>query len=404
LSVAENITLGAPPARGGFVDRKAMRRVAQTALAGLGAEIPLDAKVGTLRLGERQIIEIARASIGASRCIIFDEPTAALSDTETRRLFELIVRMKAQGVAILYITHRLDEVFELADRVCVLRDGRVSMNAEVGSVTQSAVVTAMVGHELQASTDDYRFDGSAAPMLEVEGLSGDGYEGVSLSVAPGEIVGLYGKIGSGVPEFAAALFGAGRHGAGTIRLDGREVSFAHPAEAIASGVGFLPSDRKGEGLLSPRAASENLAAPSWKRLAAGGFIGRKAETRAFGKWHRQLRIRSSEDGSEPIVNLSGGNQQKVLLGRWLENNSRLLLLVEPTRGVDVGAREEIYQLLRDLARDGHGILIASSDYEDITHAATRAMVMIRGRVTAELPKDEISVASLTRLAGGGRHD
>ncbi|WBU60587.1 sugar ABC transporter ATP-binding protein [Paracoccus albus] len=404
LSVAENITLGALPTRRGFIDRGEMRRRATNALQSLGADIPLDAKASTLRLGERQIIEIARASIGASRCVIFDEPTAALSDAETQRLFDLVRRMKQNGTAILYITHRLDEVFALADRVCVLRDGRVSLDKDVGSVDQASVVTAMVGRELQSSDEDYRFDGPAKPMLEVKGLSGDGFEEVDLYVAPGEIVGLYGKIGSGVPEIAATLFGADLREGGSIRLDGKEVAFDHPAEAIAQGIGFLPSDRKGDGIFGPCRSAENLAAPSWRRLANGRFLGRESETRAFAKWHRRLRVRSSPDGSEPIVNLSGGNQQKVLLGRWLENGSRLLLLVEPTRGVDVGAREEIYQLLRELARDGHAILIASSDYEDIVHAATRAVIMVRGRMTAGLSREDISVANLTRLAGGGQHD
>ncbi|WP_323765799.1 sugar ABC transporter ATP-binding protein [Marinovum sp.] len=405
LSVAENIALGALPHRWGFVSQRRLRRAAQEALDALGARIPLDVRVSTLRLGERQIIEIARATIGSSRCVIFDEPTAALSDVETRRLFELIAHMKAQGIAILYITHRLDEVFEIADQVCVLRDGRISLNAGVGEVDQQQVVTAMVGRELAPAGSAYRHDpdGSAAPLISVSGLSGAGFEAVDLDVAPGEIVGLYGKIGSGVPEFAATLFGAERPSAGTIRLEGEEVRFSHPAEAIARGIGFLPPERKTEGLLASRSTAENLAAPSWSQLARRGVIGRPAETRAFRNWHGALKVRSRADGAEPITALSGGNQQKVMLGRWLENGSRLLLLVEPTRGVDVGAREEIYAILRDLARQGHGILIASSDYEDISQAATRAVVMVRGRIMAHLPQHDITVANLTRVAGGGTH-
>ena len=402
LSVAENITLGALPNRWGFVSRGAMRQAARAALDALGADIPLEARVGSLRLGERQIIEIARATIGTSRCVIFDEPTAALSDAETRRLFELIAHMKGQGIAILYITHRLDEVFEIADRVCVLRDGRVALDADVDTVDQPQVVTAMVGRELSRDGDAYRFEATGTPpLIAVRGLTGAAFADVDLDVAPGEIVGLYGKIGSGVPECAAALFGAEPHRSGSIRLDGEEVSFAHPAEAIARGIGFLPPERKTEGIFGPRSTAENLAVPSWSRLARLGVISRRAETTAFANWHRALKVRSRADGAELITALSGGNQQKVMLGRWLENGSRLLLLVEPTRGVDVGAREEIYAILRSLAREGHGILIASSDYEDISHAATRAVVMVRGRVVAHLPQDEITVANLTRVAGGG---
>lgn len=404
LTVAENIALGALPNRFGFVNGSAMRKMAQNALDALGAELPLDAPVSSLRLGERQIVEIARATAGASHCLIFDEPTAALSDAETQRLFALIKRMQQSGVAILYITHRLDEVFAIADRVCVLRDGRVSLNAAIADVDQARVVTAMVGHAIASAHDRYSFAGSrTGSMLEVDQLSSDAFDGVDLTVAPGEIVGLYGKIGSGVPELAGSLFGARPFASGTVRLDGVPVKFTHPSQAIARGVGYLPADRASEGLLRPRSVAENLAAPSWPRLATGGMISRATEMRAFAKWHKTLKVRSRPDGSEGITTLSGGNQQKVLLGRWLEAKARLLLLVEPTRGVDVGARQEIYGVLRDLARQGHGILMASSDYEDITEAATRAVVMVRGRVVTHLAQDEISTERLTEAAGGGIH-
>lgn len=404
LSVAENIALGALPNRFGFVDRSAMRKMAQQALDALGADLELDAPVSSLRLGERQIVEIARATAGASRCLIFDEPTAALSDAETQRLFALIKRMQRSGVAILYITHRLDEVFAIADRVCVLRDGRVSLNAATADVDQASVVTAMVGHAIASQHERYRFaDSGAMPLLEVEQLGSSTFSDIDLSVAPGEIVGLYGKIGSGVPEFAASLFGAQPFERGTVRLDGQPAKFSHPSEAIARGMGYLPADRASEGLLRPRSVAENLAAPSWWRLGRAGMISRATEARAFGNWHKVLKVRSRPDGSEGITTLSGGNQQKVLLGRWLEARSKMLLLVEPTRGVDVGARQEIYGVLRDLARQGHGILMASSDYEDIIEAATRAVVMVRGRVVAHLTQDEISTERLTEAAGGGMH-
>jgi ribose transport system ATP-binding protein len=403
LSVAENIALGSLPNRFGFLDRSAMHKMAQRALDALGADLPLDAPVSSLRLGERQIVEIARATAGSSRCLIFDEPTAALSDAETQRLFALIKRMREAGAAILYITHRLDEVFAIADRVCVLRDGRVSLDTTTASVDQATVVTAMVGHAIAAHGERYSFTGATdQPLLAVEALSSSSFHDVNLTVAPGEIVGLYGKIGSGVPELAGALFGSAGH-TGTVRLEGRQVQFTHPQQAIKAGIGFLPADRASEGLLRPRSVAENLAAPSWKRLARGAMISRSAEARAFADWHKVLKVRSSPDGSEAISTLSGGNQQKVLLGRWLEAGSKLLLLVEPTRGVDVGARQEIYGVLRDLARQGHGILMASSDYEDITEAATRALVMVRGRVVAHLAQDDITTERLTEAAGGGVH-
>lgn len=404
LSVAENIALGALPNRFGFVDYRAMRETAGRALSSLGADLPLDAPVSSLRLGERQIVEIARATAGASRCLIFDEPTAALSDAETRRLFALIERMRAQGTAILYITHRLDEVFAIADRVCVLRDGRVSLNAAVADTDQAAVVAAMVGHAIATHHDHYAYaEKPGEKLISVRGLTADSFSDIALDIAPGEIVGIYGKIGSGVPELAGAIFGALPYAAGEITMDGSPVHFRHPGEAVARGIGFLPADRASEGLLRQRSVAENLAAPSWRRLAHGPFMSRAIETTAFARWHKILKVRSRPDGAERILTLSGGNQQKVLLGRWLEAGSRLLLLVEPTRGVDVGARQEIYQVLRDLARQGHGILIASSDYEDIVEAATRAIVMVRGRMVAHLPQEDISTARLTEAAGGGAH-
>jgi ribose transport system ATP-binding protein len=402
LSVAENIALGALPSRYGFVDRGNMRAMAARALDALGAELPIDAPVSGLRLGERQIIEIARATAGASKCLIFDEPTAALSDAEAQRLFALIQRLQRSGVAILYITHRLDEVFAIANHVCVLRDGRVSLKALTRDVDQATVVNAMVGREVSSQHETY----SHAPkgqgaVLETENLGSAAFTDVRLSIEPGEILGIYGKVGSGAPELAGALFGETEFTRGTLRINGETVRFRHPAEAIRRGVGFLPADRARDGLLKTRSVAENLAAPSWKRLAKRLMILRSFEEKAFRTWHATLKVRSSPDGSEQISTLSGGNQQKVLLGRWLEAGSTMLVLIEPTRGVDVGARQEIYAVLRNLARTGRSILIASSDYEDITEVATRAMVMVRGRVVAQLSQNEISTERLTQAAGGG---
>jgi ribose transport system ATP-binding protein len=263
----------------------------------------------------------------------------------------------------------------------------------------------MVGRSLAAKHDLYTPDlSSRRELFRAEGLCSDSFTGVDLEVAPGEIVGIYGKVGSGVPELAAAIFGAYPLTEGSLFLDGSRVTIADPAAAIRHGIGYLSGDRASEGLLGPRSVAENLAAPSWRRLAAGwGWITATAERRAFAPWHKTLRVRSRPDGSERITTLSGGNQQKVLLGRWLEAKSRLLVLTEPTRGVDVGARQEIYQVLRDLARAGHGIIVATSDYEDVTEVATRAMIMVRGRIVAEIPQPEISTASLTHAAGGGVH-
>ncbi|WP_064696924.1 sugar ABC transporter ATP-binding protein [Rhizobium aegyptiacum] len=404
LTVAENIVLGAWPTRAGLLDRGAMQRMAKEALDLLGADLPLTAKVANLRLGERQIIEIARATIGTSKCIIFDEATAALSDAEARKLFQLIRRLAERGTAVLYITHRLDEVFTLADRVCVLRDGRVSLDRPTDEVTQEQVIEAMVGravaharHSLGPSSS------SAKPVLQAERLGSDAFADISFALGPGEILGMYGKVGSGVQELAASLVGARTFDRGELLIDGRPAHFRHPAEAIAASIGHLPADRASEGLLRTMTLAENLSAPSWPRLSRSGMLSGERLRAAYSRWHRKLRVKADTAGNQIITELSGGNQQKVLLGRWLEAGSRILVLTEPTRGVDVGARQEIYRILAELAADGHAIIIATSDYEDINAVASRALVLVRGRLIAEIPHDRISTETLTEAAGGGVH-
>ncbi|OWV65307.1 sugar ABC transporter ATP-binding protein [Rhizobium sp. R339] len=404
LTVAENIVLGAWPTKGGLLDRRLMQRMAQEALDLLGAELPLMEKVANLRLGERQIIEIARATIGASKCIIFDEATAALSDAEARKLFQLIRRLAERGTAVLYITHRLDEVFALADRVCVLRDGRVSLDRPTREVSQEQVIEAMVGRAVAHARHSFAAPSSAAePILETKHLGSDAFADISFALRPGEILGMYGKVGPGVQELAASLVGARTFDRGELLVDGKSVRFHHPAEAIAASIGHLPADRASEGLLRTMTLAENLSAPSWPKLARAGLLSGERLHSAYSRWHRKLRVKADATGSQIITELSGGNQQKVLLGRWLEADSRILVLTEPTRGVDVGARQEIYRILADLAAKGHAIIIATSDYEDINAVASRALVLVRGRLIAEIPHDRISTETLTEAAGGGVH-
>ncbi len=404
LTVAENIVLGAWPTKGGLIDRRAMQQMAREALDLLGAELPLKAKVANLRLGERQIIEIARATIGASKCIIFDEATAALSDAEARKLFQLIRRLAERGAAVLYITHRLDEVFALADRVCVLRDGRVSLDCPTVQVNQEQVIEAMVGRAVAHARHLLAATGLATkPVLEVAHLGSDAFSDISFTLRPGEVLGMYGKVGSGVQELSASLVGARPFDSGTLFVDGRPKHFRHPAEAIAASIGHLPADRASEGLLRTMTLAENLSAPSWSRLARHGILSGERLSSAYARWHRELRVKADPSGNQTITELSGGNQQKVLLGRWLEAGSRILVLTEPTRGVDVGARQEIYRVLAELAAKGHAIIIATSDYEDINAVASRALILVRGQMVAEIPHEKISTETLTEAAGGGVH-
>jgi ribose transport system ATP-binding protein len=404
LSVAENISLGRWPNRHGIVRWRALRRRAQRVLGELDVDIDPGRPVDSLRIGERQVVEIARALSDEARCLILDEPTAALSAQEVERLFSFIHRLRERGVALIYITHRLDEVGQIADEVQVLRDGNTVLLGVVADLDRRSLVSAMVGRTL----DDVQrpaprsWELGETPVLRFDGAASEpAFRDVDLEVFPGEVVALYGKIGSGTAEVAEAAFGIRRLDAGRFELDGKAREFRNPARAIAAGVGLLPADRQREGAFMVRPVAENLCVPSWGRLARLRlFISRRAEAVAYRRWHEALTIRSRNDPGQPIGTLSGGNQQKVILGRWLERHSHALLLVEPTRGVDVGARQEIYRSIRKLSSDGIGVLIPTSDYEEVVQVADRAVVMARGRAVAVLEGDEITTEQLTELAGG----
>ncbi len=404
LSVAENISLGRWPGRRGIVNWRALRRRAQRVLADLGVDIDPNRPVDSLRIGERQVVEIARALSDEARCLILDEPTAALSGPEVERLFTFIHRLRERGVALIYITHRLDEVGRIADEVQVLRDGNTVLHGSIADLDRRALVSAMVGRTLEdvqrpaprswelGETPVIRFDKAASEPA---------FRDIDLEIFPGEVVALYGKIGSGTAEVAEAAFGLRRLDAGRFELDGKAHEFRDPARAISAGVGLLPADRQREGAFMVRPVSENICAPSWARLARLRiFISSRVEALAYRRWHEALTIRSRNDPRQPIGTLSGGNQQKVILGRWLERHSHALLLVEPTRGVDVGARQEIYRSIRKLSSEGIGVLIPTSDSEEVVQVADRAVVMARGLAVATLEGEEITTERLTEAAGG----
>ena len=401
LTVAENISLGHWPSRTGVVSWRGMRRRARRVLDSMGVDLDLDAVVGGLRIGERQIVEIARALSDEATCLVLDEPTAALSAEEVDRLFGFVRRLRDQGVALVYITHRLDEVAAIADDVVVLRDGAVSASGPASEFRRNELVTAMVGREIGAVTRPPATAKPSGPaLLSFHGASSPrAFDDLDLTVRAGEIVCLYGKVGSGTAEIADAVFGRRRLSAGTMQILDR-ASAKDPRAAIADGVGYLAADRQREGALMTRTVGENLAAPSWPRLSRLGVISSTLERRAFDRWSRTLNIRAAAGAGQLLGSLSGGNQQKVLLARWLECGSRVLALVEPTRGVDVGARADIYSALREMAGGGAAILVATSDYEEVVQLADRAVVLVRGRVTRELRGDEITTEALTDAAGG----
>jgi len=401
LTVAENISLGQWPARRGLVSWAAMRRRARGVLDGLGVALDLDAPVGSLQIGERQIVEIARALSEDATCLILDEPTAALSSDEVTRLFGFVRRLRDQGVALVYITHRLDEVAAIADDVVVLRDGAVSGAGPADRFSRHGLITAMVGRDIAAvERPETEQPAAGEPVLSFHAATLAGaFADLDLTVAPGEVVCLYGKVGSGTAEVADTVFGRRHLTAGYVQVLGGPPA-AQPRQAIDNGVGYLAADRQREGVLASRTVGENLAAPSWPRLGRRGVLGTRTEHAAYARWRDVLDIQAAAGADAPITSLSGGNQQKVLLARWLERDSALLALVEPTRGVDVGARADIYRVLRELAAKGTAVLVATSDYEEVVQLADRAVVMARGTLVAELRGDEITTEALTDAAGG----
>ena len=404
LTVAENISLGRLPNRAGIVDWRAVRKRADKILGELDVDIDPDRQVSSLRVGERQIVEIARALSGSARLLILDEPTAALSHHEAEVLFAFVRRLRDQGVAIIYITHRLDEVFRIADQVQVLRDGHVALVADVKATTRRDMIEAMIGRRL---ADIGRPEAPTTPHTDVPvvrwrdaNVAGE-FEDVSLDVHVGEVVALYGKLGSGAAEVAETAYGLRPLTSGAVEIEGVPRQFSAPHHAIEGGVGFLPAERKAGGAFMVRPVAENVAIASWPRMARfRQLIASAIERRAYRRWHDQLSIRSRNDPRQLMGTLSGGNQQKVLLGRWLERRSKVLVLIEPTRGVDVGARLDIYSALRSLAARGVGVLLSTSDYEEAVQVADRVYVMAKGRLVAELAGSEVTTSRLLEASGG----
>jgi ABC-type sugar transport system ATPase subunit len=413
LTVAQNLLLGREPRRFGLVDHARVDAIARDDLAGVGlaGQIDVSRPVRELGIGLQQIVEIVRALAQRARILVLDEPTAALSGHESELLFAQLRALRARGTTCIYVSHRLDEIAALCDRVTVLRDGRTAATLIVAETTPAEVVREMVGRTVGGARRALApVPASAgAPVLELDRLSVRRagprsarpfvVEDVSLSLRAGEIVAIAGSMGSGRTALLSALFGCARAGTeGRVRVDGVPVTLDSPIAAIEHGVALLPEDRKGRGIVPLMTARQNLALPSLGQVGRLGLVDPVAETRLADRRIRALGIRG--DASAPVVTLSGGNQQKVVLGKWLERNPRLLLLDEPTRGVDVGAREEIYRILEDLAADGMAILLASSDLAEVLRLAHRVIVLRDGRVVGELDRVSATEEAIVQLGTG----
>jgi ribose transport system ATP-binding protein len=383
LTAVENIFLGQEQSRGGFVPRAEERRRAVDLFRRLGATIDLDRPCGRLATAQQQLVEIARALAFEARIIVMDEPTTALTTAEVERLFGIVRELKARGIAVVSISHRLDEIFALADRVTVLRDGQSVGTRPLAGLGRSELIALMVGRDL---ADEYprRTAPSGATRLTVAGLTrGRAVRDVSFSVRAGEIVALAGLVGSGRTETLRLLFGADARDAGTIVLDGHALDIRSPRDAVAAGIGLLTEDRKHQGLVLARSIRENFSLPNFRSFARLGWIDGGRERAAFDRHRAALGIKAPH-ADQAARNLSGGNQQKVVLARWLERNCEVLLFDEPTRGIDVGARHEIYLLMNDLAARGKAIVMVSSDLPEVLGLADRILVMHDGRITGEL--------------------
>ena len=399
LSVAENLCLGALPSRRGWVLRREMTERAAVMLAEIGATLDVARPLGSLTIAQRQQVQIAAAIGGGARIIVFDEPTSSLSETESGRLFDVMGRLKARGVTAIYVSHRMPEIFRLCDSVSVLRDGAHIVTRPTGELTPGGLAELMIGRSpgtvAPAAGDATRGD----ELLGVEGLTGAGFHEVSFSLRAGEIVGLAGLVGAGRSELAQALFGIAPASRGRVTVNGRPVRIRRAADAIALGIGLVPEDRKRQGLVAPASVVHNVTLPILRRLASWSWLHRAAEQTLAAEFCDRLGVRS-RGLNGPVAGLSGGNQQKVLLARWLAARSQILILDEPTRGVDVGAKAEIHALVTRLAAQGTAVLMISSELPELLGLASRILVLRAGRMVGEVARRGATQASLLHLMAG----
>jgi ABC-type sugar transport system ATPase subunit len=385
LSVVENLFVGRyQRTRFGLIDWRRMEQQALALFERLGVSVPLHAKLDDVGKAQMQIVEIAKALLRDARLLIMDEPTAALSEHEVQNLFTVIDGLRREGAAIIYISHRLEEIALIADRVTVLRDGQRAGDGLVAELAHADIVRMMVGRSLEQLYPRH-IQARGEPLLEVRGLSrADKFQDISLTVHGGEIVALAGLVGSGRTEVVRAIFGIDRADAGEIRLRGRPLS-RKPWDSVAAGLALIPEDRGRQGLVLPFEVCTNLSLAALRRLSPAGVVDRRAEQEVAGRLAEQLDIRPRRI-ELPTESLSGGNQQKVVLGKWLATEPSVLMLDEPTQGVDIGAKAEIHRLIDELVAQGHGVLLISSDLAELVGMADRLLVMRRGRIVRTLER------------------
>ncbi|WP_127145307.1 sugar ABC transporter ATP-binding protein [Pelagibacterium montanilacus] len=408
LTVSESIFLGREWTRFGFLRRNDMEVEAQRILDSLHVKIDPAARINTLSVADKQMVEIAKAISREARVLIMDEPTAVLTPAETEYFFEQVARLKAQGVAIVFISHKLDEVMALSDRITVLRDGQHIATVDKADVSADVLAEMMVGRELSnLYPPKHEPDVDADLVLEVEGLEGPGIRDVSFSLRRGEIVGFAGLIGSGRTAVMEAIVGLEQRRSGTVRLKGEPVSFTSIGQAVKSGMVYMTKDRKGRGLLLNVGLQPNLTLLTLYRHMRHGFLVESSEVEAMDRATRRFDIRA-RDASVKVGQLSGGNQQKLMLGKAMESEPEIIIIDEPTRGIDVGTKQQIYHIIAALAKEGKSIIVVSSEMQEVIGLSHRVVVMREGRKTGTLEGADINEAEIMRYAAGlkgeSRHD
>lgn len=396
LSVAENITLGRTPGHWGLVDRREQRRIAQSALDLIGLDVDLNRPVGTLGIARQQLVEIAKALSIDARVLILDEPTAALTSTEIKQLFEVVYALRDKGVGMVFISHHLDEIAAIGDSVTVLRDGQF-VDEVPADTPEPELVRLMVGRDIEHLYPRRPSD-VGDPLLEIRGLSKSGaFDNISLTVRAGEVVGLAGLVGAGRTEVIRAVAGADPYDSGHVLINGTELAKNQVRAAVSAGIGHVPEDRKNQGLVLMGPVEENLGYATLHRYGRGPLADLAGQRQRAEEVSARLQIRLN-DVQQPVGSLSGGNQQKVVFGRWVLAESNVLLLDEPTRGVDVGAKVEIYELINSITENGGAVLLASSELPEVLGISDRVVVMAGGKIVGEMPTSEATQDAVMSLA------
>jgi len=401
LTVEENLFMGKEVTKGfGICDKKAMRAKAQEVMDRLGVSIPVDAVMGDLSVGQQQMVEICKALMVDAKVLIMDEPTAALTQSETEVLFEVMKGLVEKGVSIVYISHRMEEIFELCDRITILRDGSYIGTEYIKDITMDDVVKMMIGREI-GERFPQRDVTVGEEVIRVENLNHPRYfKDVNFSVKAGEVLGVSGLMGAGRTEIMHAIFGNMPEATGKIFIDGKEVSISNPREAIAAGIGFITEDRKTEGLLLEKPISENIEVANLKKVSIRNILNPKKQVELVKKGIEEFRIKCFGPQHE-CHNLSGGNQQKVVLAKWIYTEPKILILDEPTRGVDIGAKKEIYSVINDLAAKGVAVILVSSELPEVLGMSDRIMVVHEGHVTGIIDAATADQEKVMTLATGG---